>query len=49
MSFFAKSLTEWKIARVMTWRWILENQISTWLTHERIGRRKMDPEVAIDD
>jgi len=35
MSFFAKSLTERKIPRAMTSRWILENQISTWLSHEQ--------------
>ena len=34
MSFRSRSLTETKMPRAITSRWILENQISTWLSQE---------------
>src|SRR5258708_17036918 len=36
MSFRSRSLTETKMPRAITSRWILENQISTWLSQEEL-------------
>src|SRR5262245_5363940 len=47
MSFLAKSLTERKIPRAMTSRWILENQNLDLVKPGRIGRCKMDPHVGM--
>lgn len=35
MSFLSRSLTKVKMPRLMTSRWVLENQFSTWLSRDQ--------------
>jgi hypothetical protein len=47
MSLRARFLTEVKTPREITSRWILENQISTWLSQSGIGRSVMNSDGGV--